>query len=287
MFETKILNEKTRSRAPGSFVELSKGMVHYELTGPGDGQTVVLVHGALTPMFVWDYLAPELCSAGFRVLRYDNYGRGWSDRPRARYDDDLYVAQLVELLEELDIEQPVHLVGVSQGGAISTAFSARNPDRAAKVVLLAPAGLPWKRELAEHFGELPGCGGFIVSVAGPAIIRKGLHRNFTDVSNVDRLRPLISDQMQYRGFRRSVLAMLRQFPMGGLEHDFAIMGRQDRDVLLVWGTADKILPFDLSRIARELLPRAEFHVVEEGSHIAHWEQPEAVNPVILGFLQRS
>lgn len=286
MLEIKVLNARTRARAPGSFIELSKGKVHYELTGPPDAQTVVLVHGALTPMFVWDALVPDLVSAGYRVLRFDNYGRGWSARPRASYDENLYIGQLLELLEKFEMKEPVHLVGVSQGGAISTAFTARNPDRVAKVALLAPAGLPRKQEVAEQFAELPGCGGLIVAFAGPTIVRKGLHRNFTDVRKVERMRPLISEQMKYRGFRRSVLAMLRQFPMGGLQADYEALGRQDREVFLLWGTSDKILPFELSHLARKLLPNAEFHAIDKGGHITHWEEPERINPLILEFLQR-
>lgn len=286
MLETKRLNEKTRAAAPGSFVKLSRGTVHYELTGDPAGRTVVLVHGALTPMFIWDALVPELCEAGFRVLRYDNYGRGWSDRPRARYDERLYLSQLLELINALEIEQPVHLVGVSQGGAISVAFTARNPDRVAKMALLAPAGLPRRREVAEHIATLPVLGEAVINLAGPTIILKALHRNLTGTSKLEKMRSLISVQMKYRGFRRTALAMLRDFPMGGLRGDFEKLGRQERDIFLLWGTADKVLPFELSHIARKLLPDAEFHAIDKGGHVVHWEEPERVNPSVLAFLQR-
>jgi len=45
------------------------------------GPAVALVHGFSVPYYVWDPTAPELARAGFRVLRYDLYGRGYSDRP--------------------------------------------------------------------------------------------------------------------------------------------------------------------------------------------------------------
>jgi pimeloyl-ACP methyl ester carboxylesterase len=258
--------------------------VHYELTGPSEAPTVALVHGALTPMFVWDALVPDLREAGLRVLRYDNYGRGFSDRPRARYDDGLYLRQLAELLDELAIERPVHLAGVSQGGAIATAYAARYPDEVDRLALMAPAGLPRPRRLPERLARLPGLGELVMHLAGPSIILRGLHHNVRTEAAVERLRPLIAEQMHFEGFRRSLLDTLRHFPMGGLRDDFEAVGRQDRAVFLLWGTADAVLPFELSKLARELIPQAEFHAIEGGGHIVHWEEPERVNPLLVTFL---
>ena len=79
--ETIELNDATRASMPNeSFVKLSDGYTHYEWAGPKDGQPVVLVHGAGTPMIIWDYQFEALAQAGFHVLRYDFYGRGLSDR---------------------------------------------------------------------------------------------------------------------------------------------------------------------------------------------------------------
>ena len=114
--EREDLDDEARSLATGSFVELTDGQVHYELAGSGDGPVVVLVHGFSVPSFIWDPTFEELLSQGFRVLRYDLFGRGFSDRPDVDYDGTLFVEQLHELLAELGIEEPVDLVGLSMGG---------------------------------------------------------------------------------------------------------------------------------------------------------------------------
>jgi pimeloyl-ACP methyl ester carboxylesterase len=44
-----------------------------------------------------------LANAGYRVLRYDQYGRGLSDRPNIEYTADVYDRQLGELLDALHI----------------------------------------------------------------------------------------------------------------------------------------------------------------------------------------
>lgn len=74
--------------------------------------------------------------------------------------------------------------------------------------------------------------------------------------------------------------------MSGLGADFEAVGGQNRSTFLLWGTADQVLPFEISRTARRLLPNAEFHAIEGGSHIAHWEEPKRVNPLIVEFLSR-
>ena len=124
-----VLDDAARQQAHGQFIELSDGVVHYQLAGPPQGRTVVLVHGLITPSFIWDYNVPALTEAGFRVLRYDHYGRGFSDRPEVRYDRDLFDRQLLELLQRLNIEQPVDLVGLSMGGAVAVTFTDRHRSR--------------------------------------------------------------------------------------------------------------------------------------------------------------
>ena len=51
--ETQDLDEAARSSAPGQFVTLSRGMVHYELKGPSDAQTVVLIPGPSWMLKYW------------------------------------------------------------------------------------------------------------------------------------------------------------------------------------------------------------------------------------------
>ena len=57
-------------------------------------------------------------------------------------------------------------------------------------------------------------------------------------------------------------------------------------VLLLWGRNDKTVPFEHSADLRAMLPNVEFHVIEDCSHIPHYEKPDEVNPILLEFLRR-
>jgi len=111
--DTQGLDAEARSGAPGQFIELTEGTVHYELAGPSHAQTVVLVPGFSVPYRIWDPTFEALVRAGFQVLRYDLFGRGYSDRPDTQYNQDLFDLQLSNLLEALEINKPVDLVGLS------------------------------------------------------------------------------------------------------------------------------------------------------------------------------
>ncbi len=82
------------------------------------------MYGFSVPCFIWDPTYEFLTASGFRVLRYDLFGRGFSDRPKAPYDIDLFCKQLKELLDKLELEK-VNLIGLSMGGPITAFFKAR------------------------------------------------------------------------------------------------------------------------------------------------------------------
>ena len=130
--ERRELDATTRAELGGSYVTLSDGVTHYRLTGPPDGPTVVLVHGGTIPMWTWDAQAEALVGAGFRVLAYDAFGRGYSDRPDVTYDRALYRRQLAEITDSLDLSEPFPLVGISMGGGTVVDFTAAHPERVAR-----------------------------------------------------------------------------------------------------------------------------------------------------------
>ena len=130
--ETRVPAHVLRSSSPGEFTELADGFVHYELGGSSGAQMVVLVPGFSVPLQIWDPTYHALIDAGYRVLRYDLFGRGFSDRPDSRYDLDFFDRQLVGLLEALDISAPIDLVGLFPGrgdiGCVCRSASRFNPE---------------------------------------------------------------------------------------------------------------------------------------------------------------
>lgn len=284
--ETKELDELTRQQVSGSFVQLPSGITHYELSNPEAKNTVVLVPGFSTPYFIFDPTFDFLSKAGLRVLRYDLLGRGFSDRPETRYDIRLFVRQLHDLLEVLDLTGPVGLVGLSMGGPLTAAFMARFPERVKKLVLIAPAGV--KRVfplIALKAAMIPGIGETILNLIGNGGMVKNIASDFFDQTYVEHFRGRYLVQMQYKGFKQAILSTVRNGMLDSFMEDYQCIGKMDKPVLLFWGRQDQTVPFHHSINLREAIPQAVIHVIEDGGHIPHYEKPGEVNPILLQFLQ--
>ena len=246
----------------------------------------MLVHGFSVPSFIYDNTFEFLANSGFRVLRYDLFGRGYSDRPRLAYGIDLYVRQLKDLLDALHLEQ-VNLVGLSMGGPITTSFIDKHPDYVSKQVLIDPIGakrisLGWLLEAT----KLPIVGELALGLFGSGNMVRNIASDLYDPQLVEHFQAQFKVQMQYKGFKRAILSTMRSNMLGSFYETYARVGRMQKPTLLVWGRNDGTAQFEDSKIILKALPQAEFHAIENCGHIPHYEKPEIVNPILLEFLSR-
>jgi pimeloyl-ACP methyl ester carboxylesterase len=100
--------------------------VELEYQVRGDGPPVVLVHGSWTDHTSWELVVPEL-ACEYRVVTYDRRGHSASERPITPASRRTEEADLVALLEALQLT-PAHLVGNSYGGSICLGVATRRPD---------------------------------------------------------------------------------------------------------------------------------------------------------------
>lgn len=284
--ESKTLDDNIRRGLPGQFIKLSDGYVHYELSGPDDGPVVVLIHGISTPYFIWDDAQSALTKAGFRVLRYDLYGRGFSDRPDVTYDEQLFDRQLLELLSALKIREPADLVGSSMGGAISVIFAARHPEKARKLLLIAPAGYPVNLPLAGRVVHLPVVGDYLTYAFGNPIMLRGFKNYFSKMDKLSTFSEKYRQQTQYTGLKRAMMSTLRNFNLDDQKKAYEAVGKQGRQVMLIWGRDDKIIPFSNNEMIRAVIRDVDFHAVDAAGHVPHYEAPEKVNPLMVEFMKR-
>ena len=285
--ETKDLNDETRKKLGKDFIRLSDGMVHYEVSGPEEGDVVVLVHGNAAPSFSWDNNMTALHEAGFRVVRYDLYGFGYSDRPPATYSRELYDRQLMELLETLNINDPVNLVGTSQGGSIAVYFTARHPEKVRKLALLSPFinVLPMKAMIAVV--RTPGVGEYLSHVLLDRININYPNKVFADTGAIpDEYTEKYMKQLTYRGFKRARLSNLRNDAFADFTPQYKAVKKSETPVFLNWGSADRVIMEDSIVNIKNAIPSIEYNEIEGGGHLVHYENPGQVNGVLVRFLMQ-
>jgi len=283
--ETRVLDDDARTGVPGSFVRLADGVTHYELSGPSDAPTAVLVHGFSVPYYIWDPTFAGLLEAGLRVLRYDLYGRGYSDRPEADYTLDLFDRQLLNLLDALGLTRPVDAVGLSMGGPISVTFADRHPRRVRRLALIDPAGLPFHTSPLKNLIRVPWLGERLLDLTFHSQMVNSQGKDFVHPERFPNFQPSYLPQTQFVGFRRAILSTIRSDVLSDQSAAFRRVGQQGRPTLLIWGRLDKTIPFPTHEKVLAAIPQAEFHAIDDAGHVPHYERPEAVNPLLVGFLK--
>ncbi len=284
--ETKRLDAEVRALAHGSYVKLSNGITHYELAGPETGQVVVLIHGFSIPYQIWDPLFDPLVDAGFRVLRYDLYGRGTSDRPQRPYNQDLFDIQLEELLDVLRLTSPVDLIGLSMGGCVSIVFCDRHPDFIRKLVLIDPAGFSMNFPNLAKLVTAPLLGELVLCLLGRKMFISPIVKGYYGKDQYPEYIDVAYEQMEFQGYRQALLSTLRNGVLGDNSGSYYRVGKQEKPSLLIWGTRDRAVPFHTNNKVREAIPQIEFHAIDGVGHVPHYECPNVVNPIILDFLSR-
>lgn len=264
------------------YVELSKGKTCYEVVGDTSKPFVVLVHGLSSPMCIWDKNVDEL-SQYCCVVRYDLYGRGYSDRPDVCNDINLFVFQLDELIQTLSLPLPVHLIGLSMGGAIVAEYTVRYPEKVDKIGLIAPAGL-LKRTIGMKLMSFPVIGKLLYETIGKEALIRGVLETIGDsVEDKIRMRQVYEEQMKIPGYRESIISTMKYGPICDMEDTYIKLGKQQREGYLIWGEDDNVVPFALSKRMLEYVPWFTLYAIKGGSHAVNYQKANEVNPILCSF----
>lgn len=98
--------------------------------------TIVFLHGLSMSRATWARFVPRL-EQQFRIVRVDQRGHGESSHAAGTYVLDTYLADTVDLLEEV-VRGPSLLVGHSLGGVIAHGVAQTRPDLVRGVLLEDP-----------------------------------------------------------------------------------------------------------------------------------------------------
>jgi 4,5:9,10-diseco-3-hydroxy-5,9,17-trioxoandrosta-1(10),2-diene-4-oate hydrolase len=279
------------------FAEAAGMRLHYheaEPDGVPDSSPVVMLHGGGPGASAWSNFGANLPAfAGrFRTLMIDQPGFGRSDKPPVTGNYFTFAADAVAgLLDELGIDR-VHLVGNSLGGGTAMRFALRFPDRADRLVLMAPGGLG-----LNVFAPDPTEGvRRLMEFAAPPGPSKEKMAAFLRTLVFDQR--LVTDELvaERYAIASEPDAIAAMASMGASFYDpaYAEDGMLWREahrlrqrVLLIWGREDRVNPLDGALVALKLIRRAQLHVFGGCGHWAQLEKFDEFNRLAIGFLEGS
>lgn len=272
----------TRHQGEGGRSEGTEGRVGdtvYEVAGAGP--PVVLVHGLGMTRAMWDGQWPALAGR-YRVLRYDLLGHGESDKPRDGYSLARFADQAARLMDGLGIERAA-LVGFSLGGMIGRAFALAHPERTAALAILNSAHDRTAEERAAVLLRVEQA-----AKEGPsATVDAALERWFS---------------AGYGAGHREVLARVRGWILANDPEVYPLIYRVlaegDQELaeaiaaircptLVMTGGEDAGNSPDMARRMAALIPGARAEIVPGLRHMGLYENPEAFNGPLLGFLDEA
>ena len=244
----------------------------------GEGQPVVLIHGFPLNGASWEKQIPALLEAGHRVIHYDRRGFGRSSQAAVGYDYDTFAADLKVLMDTLDLRDAV-LAGFSMGtGEVTRYIATYGSERVSKAALFGPIP-PFLLQTDDNPEGVPGelFEGFKDAIRKD---RPAFYKQFFDeFNNVDvfmgnRLSEQAWEQQFSVAIQSSAIATLRCVDtwLTDFRDD---LPKLDVPVLVMQGTADRILPIDVTaRRLPGLIADLRLVEVEDGPHNIGWTHPE-------------
>ena len=263
--------------------------IHYR--DHGSGSPVVLIHGYPLDGNSWERQERELLAAGYRCISYDRRGFGSSSQPATGYDYDTFAADLKALLDHLALREDVVLAGFSMGTGEVTRYLGTYGSGGVRKAALFGVSPPFLLQTDDNPKGVPGEVFEGIKQAIVADRYAYFDDFFANFYNTDVLAP---GRIGDAALRASFQVAAGSGPYATYHcvdtwlTDFrADLPKIDVPVLVVHGTADRILPFEATaaRLQEEALI-ADLTVVpvKDGPHNIGWTHPEELNPAFLDFL---
>jgi 4,5:9,10-diseco-3-hydroxy-5,9,17-trioxoandrosta-1(10),2-diene-4-oate hydrolase len=252
-----------------------------------------LLHGGGPGASAWSNFGRTLgvLADRFHVLAVDQVGFGRSSKP-TEFAKQYFAASadsLAELLDVLGIAR-AHCVGNSLGGGTSVRLALDHPDKAGRLLLMAPGGLGLNVFAADPTEGIKK----LYAFAAPPGPSKEKLADFLRTLVFDQ--SMITDELVAERFEYAAdpetLASMRAMGASFLKPGAAETAMLWRDahrlrqrVLLIWGREDRVNPIDGALVPLKLIRRAQLHVFGECGHWAMLEKFDEFNRLTIEFLE--
>ncbi len=248
--------------------------------GPSSGLPVVFVHGFPFSHAMWQPQIEALRNM-YHTLAYDIRGHGKTEAGDGQYTIELFVDDLIEVLDDRKIGKAV-FVGLSMGGYIVLRLHERQPERFKGLVLCDT------RSDADTDEAKIKRAGSIVAVKRDGV--KAFSQNF--VKSVFAAETFEKKQVTVK-FIQSIIE--NNPPLGVAGTLLALASRKDTTqslgsisvpTMILVGEHDALTPVASAEALKQRIRGSELHVIPHAAHMSNLENPEVFNARLIEFLNR-
>lgn len=239
---------------------------------------VVLLHGYLESMLVWEDFIPYLYKE-VRVITLDLPGHGISVVTGEIHTMDFLADTIADALKALGIEKCT-LVGHSMGGYVALAFCERHPEMLDGLVLFSSTPNPDTPEKAENRRREIA----LVKAGKKDMLARVAPAAGFAVQNRTRMRDYIEDltEQVFITEDEGIVALLNG--MIARRDQNEMLRRSPVPQLFILGKKDNYIPPEAAEKIIAEHPQAKVVWLENSGHMGFLEEPEAAARAILGFV---
>lgn len=246
----------------------------------GQGVPCVLLHAFPLSATMWDAELTRL-SRFARIITPDLFGFGHSPRQPEPSIEGMALA-VAELLERLDIGEPLVLGGLSMGGYVAFEFLRHFPTRVRALGLFATrAGADTPQQQQARFALIDR-----IHREGMEAVVVSLLPKLVGATTLSR-RPLIVERVRAQvaaaspdGVCDALLAMARRHDATGL------LPLVTCPTLILTGAQDTLISAEEAQTMARALPRAATVSIPDAGHLVNVEQPARFADAFEPFLRR-
>jgi pimeloyl-ACP methyl ester carboxylesterase len=257
----------------------------------GKGPPLVLVHGLMTSSYSFRYVLAPLAEH-FEVIVFDLPGAGRSDAPDVPYGPEQLADLIGDTIETLGVGG-ARVIGNSMGGYLCMWLALRRAGAISRLVNLHSPGLatPRMHALEAAMRWIP----FAPRVVDGLVTRDPERWAFRNVHYYDESLKSREEAREYaaplrtpegrKAFRRYLSDTLTASSMRRFEGLLARTRPFPVPLQLVYARRDPMVPPSVGARLSALVPEAPMVWLEEASHFAHVDAPEAFLAATLPFLR--
>lgn len=255
--------------------------LYYEMTG--QGEPLLFIHGLGSSTRDWEqqvaFFAPH-----YQVLTVDLRGHGRSDKPRGRYSIALFADDIAALVQELGAV-PVHIVGLSLGGAVAFQLAVDAPQLLKSLVIVNSAPEARAYTLKQRFLLLINSlqRQIIVRLFGMRKMGETLSKHLFPKPEQSELQRIFIERWAEND-PRAYLASFKALMGTGWSVTDRIGNIQCPTLVITADQDYSPVAFKEAYVAK--IPGAELVVIPDARHFTPAERPEAFNAALMSFLSR-
>src|SRR3954464_5981476 len=262
------------------FLTLGSYRIRYELDGPANAPTYVLVNGLTQYAELWAAYRDALVARQFRVATFDLLGQGTSDKPALFINQDDHVAALGLLIGELG-DGPVFLSGISFGGLVALRYAIEHGQRLAGLVPMSCfAELPPQLYLlgnALRTGLILGGTSYLQDLLLPMNVSDQWLKPILDkLESVKRQGWLVNDVYALQNLMESFLDFEPLTPH---------LGAIGVPTMILNGEFDFLTPRTLHETLRIEIPDSALVIIPRAYHAFTLEQPALTADLLARFAE--